>query len=76
MQVNNLGRVGMKREHKTLEFRISKDIAYEDRKDMAYELALENCPEGWVPDKYFSSQGSFFNKDGVEMARTTIRRWV
>jgi hypothetical protein len=42
----------------------------------AIVIAKASCPEGWVPDLYFRSQTSFFNKDGKHYARTMIRRWI
>ena len=42
----------------------------------AVRIVRKECPDGWVPDLYFGSQGSFFDKDGRHYARTTIRRWV
>lgn len=32
--------------------------------------------EEWEPDNYFRSQGSFFQKDGKQYARATIRRYI
>lgn len=32
--------------------------------------------DGWVCDNYFGSQNSFFTKDGKNMGRAIIRRWV
>ncbi len=29
----------------------------------------------WIPDSYFGSQNSFFEKDGKYYARATIRKW-
>jgi len=40
------------------------------------EKALAACPEGWIPDTSFNSQDTFFEKDGIKYARTTIRRWI
>ena len=45
------------------------------RKEEAKRIANEICPKGWVPDNNFSSQNSFFFKDGQRFARTTIRKW-
>ena len=64
-------------ENKTFEFKIPNDIGYgENRKAIAIQTAKHKCPIGWTPDEGFSSQGSFFSKNGQDYAKTTIRRWV
>jgi len=73
-EVVGLDLVGKHMVHKPLEFEIG-NVEYKNRKDTAILLASEKCPDGWVPDLYFGSQDSFFVKDGVNMARCTIRRW-
>ena len=72
----DLSHIGKKHENKTHVFE-TPDIAYtEGRKDVAYKIAVETCPDGWEPDEYFGSRDSFFTKDGKNYARCTIRRWV
>jgi len=74
-KARGLDRVGKVMEHKPFEFVIPK-CDYHDRLHIAEKIAVRICPEGWVPDKYFGSKDSFFEKDGKQYARTTIRRWV
>lgn len=50
-------------------------VPKQDR-ELAIEIAKERCPQGWIPDEYFSSQDSFMYKDGKIFAKTTIRKWV
>ena len=70
-------RLGKLQENKRFTFPLPKDpVAYGKRAEVAYIAALEHCPEGWTPDKYFGSQGSFYTKDEEPWARCTIRRWV
>jgi hypothetical protein len=70
-------RIGTKHENKYLEFPLSiQERVYEDRNVSASADADLHCPEGWLPDYYFGSQNSFFNKDGERWARCTIRRYV
>lgn len=77
IEVRNLERIGRKHEHKTFEFEIpTLKIPYNLRENTIIALAKKHCPNGWIPDLYFSSQDSFFNKDGKSWARTTIRRWI
>jgi len=75
IEVANLDIVGKKMEHEKFEFEVPKDPSWRN-KDLVRQTALRACPEGWKPDLSFSSQGSFFKKDGKDYARTTIRRWV
>lgn len=72
---NGLDRVGKKMTLKTLTFPMPPPSC-DDRNKIACDEATRNCPEGWIPDLYFSSRDSFFrNGEGKEYARTTIRRW-
>ena len=75
--VYGLDKVGMKRERQVLEFQMPENAGYgEDRKKVAREEAQKNCPDGWKSDGFFSSQESFFTRDGVSMARCSAVRWV
>lgn len=70
--LENIDRVG-----KTLELdKLVVEIPKHEDHVAAARLVSEQCPEGWVPDLYFQSQGSFFSDEGKYYARTTIRRWV
>ena len=78
--VRGLDKIGMVQENKTWEFQVTdityKGSFYHERLGLAESIAKQNCPEGWVADMGFNSQGSFFRKGEEEWARTTIRRWV
>jgi len=74
IEVQGLDKLGKKMEIDKLVFEIPDD--WYNEKELAMTLVKEKCPEGWTPDLYFNSQNSFFIKDGVRFARTTIRRWV
>jgi len=73
-KVRDLERVGKVREEETIEFRIGS--GFNDRKKVAIEEAKKHTPDGWICDNYFGSQTSFFVKDDISYARTTIKRWV
>jgi hypothetical protein len=73
IDVHNLNAVGKKLEHKPFEFKVGK---HRYNKLIVHGIAMEECPAGWEPDSGYSSKGSFFEKDGEQWARTTIRRWV
>lgn len=75
IMVNDFEKVGMQFQRKTLEFELP-ETTYSNRKDIAYKEALKLCDDGWVPSSYFSSQNSFFRKDGKDFARTSASRWV
>jgi len=72
--VIGLDRVGKVHENSTHVFEMPYS-SYKDRYDVAEKEAKKTTPDGWVPDLYFGSQGSFFCKDGKDYARCTIRRW-
>ena len=73
--VANLDRLGKTHEVTKFEFEMSETDC-RTREKIAKETAERLCPEGWKSDGYFSSQDSFFTKDGKNMARATIRRWI
>lgn len=74
--VHHLERVGKEMEMDTLTFEIP-DFGYKGNLPETIKIARKNCPDGWIPDVSFSSQGSFYTgDDGKRYARTTIRRWV
>lgn len=82
--VDNMDLVGKKLEVKThsfvLPFNPSMPSWEKYSDEELYDLAVKSLgdnPDGWIPDKYFSSQNTFFtNSDGVKMCRVNIRRWV
>lgn len=81
MTVQRIQRVGKKMEHKIIEFPIPKGLQFKSKRNndieaLAWEATVNNEGLEWIPDLGFSSQGSFFDKDGKSYARTTIRRWV
>ena len=76
-EVRGLESVGKKREDIKLEFKVcSGDIAFRERKDVAYKRAQEVAGPEWEASNYFDSQDSFFYKDKNLWARTTAYRWV
>jgi len=76
IEVRGLEKIGKKHENKRFEFEIPSDLA-SSRNDLELQkLAQSLLNDGWIAEGYFSSQDSFFKKDGVQYARCTIRRWV
>lgn len=77
IEVAGLDKLNKLMEVQKIEFPLPKtfDKYSQDRKS-TFEIGKTYCPEGWVMDDYFSSQDSFFEKDGKRFARTCIRRWV
>ena len=73
MEANGLDRVGKKMEIDTMQFSIP-----ERDKDLAIEMAIDKCPDGWEVVPYFNSKDSFQYKNSSKnyQARCTIRRWV
>lgn len=77
LEVFGLDRVGKKMVMEPFEFELSDEkLASSQHKEQLSEIANKLIPEGWFCDNYYSSQGSFFKKDGKQWARTTIRQWI
>lgn len=77
LEVKGLDRVGKKHENKDHVFELPSEIFRNKENALAlFQLAKKTTPEGWIPDNYFSSQNSFFSKDGKNYARCVIRRWI
>ena len=68
VSLDKLDIVGKEVSVETLEFPCA-------HRKLAPELAQQHCPEGWIVYDSFNSQGSFFTRDGVNMARCTIRKY-
>ena len=76
-EIRGIDKIGKTMEMDHITFPMPKGVEYKKRAQVAYEIAKDKCPEGWVPDNYFGSQNSFRNaKNGQLIARATIRRWV
>jgi hypothetical protein len=74
----NLELIDKQMEHKSFEFEIhplmrTSKGALNQR--CLKNLALQNMSD-WTPEMTYSSQDSFYSKDGKDFARTIIRRWV
>ena len=76
IDVNGIDRIGKKHENKYFEFIIPKELSSSSKVNELHDLAQSLLSDGWIADKYFSSQNSFFKKDEFQYARCTIRRWV
>ncbi len=79
IKVKGLVNVGRKKVTKSLEFKMDLvDDDYGDvRKDRALEIARSHCGYEWsVWDTRFSSQTSFFDKDGELWARTSLYKFI
>jgi hypothetical protein len=40
------------------------------------QILLDKEGDGYTPDRYFRSQGTFFKKDGVDCVRVLARKWI
>lgn len=78
IELYRLDRVGKKHESKSFEFEISADAV----KDsylldlICIESLLKSGMADWTSDNHYGLRDSFFEKDGKQYARVTIRRWV
>lgn len=75
IKLYGLDKLGKKHEHDTFVFRIPDKISRNDR-DKLREIANSMLSDGWTTTDSFSSQGSFFTRNGDDYAQCTIRRWV
>ena len=75
LKVYGLDKVGSVHENKTWEFPLNRNSRDWFGTNLLEEIAVRECPEGWEPDLYFSSQNSVFRKDEEYWGRTTVRRW-
>jgi hypothetical protein len=72
-EVKGLDKVGKQMEHRVFEFE------YFDKSNIEYTCETAMGNDGlvdWTSMHFYGSQNSFFTKDGKQMARTTIRRWI
>ncbi len=72
-EVHGLTKVGKVRETQTL---VIEMPCWGNDKELASQLAVQECPEGWTPDCYFGSQSSFYSKEGKYYASCRMVRWV
>jgi hypothetical protein len=71
--------VGKKEEIDKLEFPLGlTGYPVTDREEWALREVSKYCPIGWIPDNYYGSRDSFFQKvNSLDWwARVTIRRWI
>lgn len=79
--VNGLEKIGKKHENDYFDFEIpellgNRDEHLEQLNKLAITALQIAGKEDWIPDKYYSSQRSFFKRDDKHYARVTIRRWI
>ena len=75
-EVSGLDKLGKKHENKQFSFELPENYI---KTDLAKYCRLAMLKEGlldWEDDNYYSSQNSFFVKDGKKYANVTIRRWI
>lgn len=76
LEVMGLDRIGKTNENDTFEFEIPEVLASSRNAEKLREMAQALLKDGWIASDYFSSQNSFFMREGKQMARCTIRRWI
>ena len=76
-EVFSLEKVGKIHENKSFEFELPEWYNhYKQDKPKLAEYCNSLLNDGWVTSDSFSSQNSFFSKDGKSYGRATIRRWI
>jgi len=79
IKLNGLSNVGKTMEHKQMELPYPMEVDRYGNPDIEKQLAAyfdAHCTDGWKCWDNFSSQGTYFVKDGMDMVRASIRRWV
>ncbi len=76
LNVYNLDDIGKKHESKDFEFEIPNNLVGSENAEKLHIIATELLTNGWLADRYFSSQRSFFKRDGKQYASCVIRRWI
>ncbi len=75
IKLDNLEYVNRKHLAEIFEFELPNEGLVSINDETIHQIALEKCPEGWVPDKNYSKKDSFFKKENKSWARTIIRKW-
>lgn len=76
IEVSGLDIVGKKHECESFEFEIPNNLASSKYEDELQKIAQSKLKDGWIAERYFSSQNSFFKKEDKQYARCTIRRYI
>lgn len=71
----DLSRVGKQQETIHYTFEVRGDL-YDREDEELMRKAVSECPKGWVSDKHFGSQNSFFRDGDKQFANCVARRWV
>jgi len=78
-EVRGLEFVGKEKEGKQIEFPLPEEASFSNEKEIAIKISKKialDTGEGWQADCSFSSQTSFFNKEGKRWARGHLFRFV
>ena len=76
IDLHGLDKIGKKMENTKFEFEIPVELRGSNHSEELHKIATSLLSDGWQADTLFQSQDSFFQKDGKQYARCTIRRWV
>lgn len=79
IKCRNLNKVGRELISKNVEVEMGDDWPTSTSKSLANQRVLkliEKTGKDWIIFSGFSSQNSFFKRDGKNYARTSLRRWV
>lgn len=79
VEVTDMDRINKKHEWQSFEFEIVENIPKEAKgylNQTCLKALKKAGMEEWQSDNYFTSQNSFFTKDGKNYARVTVRRWI
>ncbi len=76
IEVHDLDKIGKQHKVSDFVFEIPDDLYGSANSEAVYNIAEKLLKDGWVADKYFGSQNSFFKGDGKTYAKAIIRRWI
>lgn len=75
LELRGLDKVGKIHENKSFVFEIPGALCSSKHSEELQKIAQSQLEEGWVAEKYFDSQDSFFKREDKQYAKVTIRRW-
>lgn len=77
LEVRGLELVGKHEWFGDIEFRLPGSLqSYHPDREAVTEYCNKICPDNFNPSNYWGSQNSFFERDGMYWARTTVRTYL
>lgn len=74
--LNGAEKFGLKKEIVKVKAKMPDEFNYSNKKEIAYDVCMKECPDGFVIDKYFGSKNSFVTTKDGSYAVANAFRWV